>query len=158
MLDFYEVWGREILKKRIAISVAFFFGFLLIGGFIYNLFTEVPPKTLADYAYQYVVDRFNYTPENVRSAYFSRYQYRFPGYDIVVEREMEQIRKLKLVSFFRPDKIRRDIQNRNILEVTGTRVTGRLEGGKIVDVNIARTVIILRAVGTNFTVEEVRAQ
>jgi len=102
-----------------------------------------------------VVERFNYLPENVKEAYFSRYQYKFAGYDIVVESEIEQIRKLKLVSFFKPEKIKRDIKNKKLLKVIGTRITGRLESGKIVDMEIRKTVIILRAVGTRFTVEEI---
>ena len=155
MLDFYEVWGKEVLKKRIATFFAFLFGFLFFFNLIWGFLTEAPPKTVEDYAYRYAVDRFNYLPSTVEKAYFSRYQYKFTGYDILVEKEIEEIRKFNLVSFFKPVQVRRDPRKKNTIYVKGIRVTGKLRGDRIEDVEMKVVTVVLRIAGKGFTVEKI---
>ena len=155
MLDFYEVWGKEILKKRIAVAVAIV-SFLVSVGVIFSAFVFTgEEKTVEDYAFVYVVERFNYTPFDVEKAYFSRYQYKPIGYRYAVENEIEEIKKLRIVSFFKPAKIKVD-QQRRIVKVTGLRITGKLKQNRIEDVEIRKTIITLRYSPQGFSVEEIQ--
>lgn len=154
MLDFYEVWGKEILKKRIATFFAVLFGFLLLLDFVWSILTEVPSKTVEDFAYQYAVERFTYLPWNVEDAYFSRFQHTYPGYRVVAEQEIKEIKNLKLASFFLPRKVTRD--KGNLVKVVGTRITGTVENNAIQNIKTRTVIILLRAYALNrFEVEKV---
>ena len=155
MLDFYEVWGKEILKKRIAIAVAVISTFITLGVIFSAFIFSGEEKTVEDYAFVYVVERFNYTPFDVEKAYFSRYQYKPLGYRYTVEGEIEEVKRLKMVSFFKPTSIKVDEETRTV-KVTGIRMIGKLKRNKIEDVDIRETTITLKYSPQGFSVEEIK--
>lgn len=154
MLDFYEVWEKEIIKKRIAIGFAVVM-FLVAVAVVFSAFVFTgEEKTIKDYAFVYVVERFNYTPYDVDKAYFSRYQYKPVGYRFIVEDEINKIKELSIVSFFKPLRIRVDRENRKV-EVWGSRTTGRLKGSVMEGVTIRKVKIILTYNAKGFMVEKI---
>lgn len=154
MLDFYEVWGKEILKKRIAIGVAVFFFLLSVFVFFSSIFLGGEKKTLEDYAFVYAVERFNYTPQSVERAYFSKYQYQPIGYQYLVEREIEEVKNLSLASFFKPTRIKVDENERKVV-VEGVRITGKLRQNTLEDLEVKEVKITLRYNQHGFSVEKI---
>ena len=152
--DFYEVWEKEIWKKRIAIAFAVFFAFLFFTGTVLDFLLGGEEKTVEDYAFEYTVQALNYTPGTAREAFFSPLQYTYIGYEEVIAPALENIRRLRLVSFFKPTNIRIDREKKRIL-VDGWRVTGKLKGERIEDVKVKRVTVVLSVVKGKFVIEKI---
>ncbi|HIQ48030.1 MAG TPA: hypothetical protein EYH58_00125 [Aquifex aeolicus] len=137
MIDFLDILEKEVWKKR-------FFAFLSFMLFIALLLSVIyrgERKSWKDKVKEYVVCRFNFTPNDVERAYFScPYRANFFGYEILAKKEIEALKRAKVFSWFYPEKISKE--KREIV-VVGKRITGEWKGSEIKNVQVYRVKIKL---------------
>jgi len=156
MIDFLEVWKKEVWKKRIfaVLFLISLLAFLICLG--YNL--QVEKKTKSDKVYMYVVCRLNYLPtkKDLERAYFKcPYQAKFIGYEALMREEIETVRKMKLVSFFLPKKREIMFFSNGSIVVPGRRTTGVLEKDRIKNVKTERVFVCLKIYRKGLILEKV---
>ena len=116
-----RIFASELSKCR---KIKFLYGVLLSVASLV-IFIVFPliwvasapvEKTDEDFVYEYVMKRFNYTPDTVKNALFNNLQYVFPLYSEVIKEELEYVRNLHIYQQFIPERLK---ERENIFLVEG---------------------------------------
>lgn len=118
MLDFVEVYAKQVMLRRIFLLVAVL---LFVGMCFFAILWLISPspKETEDFIKEYVYYRYNYDYNTVEKAYFNKLQYMPLAYREIVEPEINTVKKERIVSYFRINKI--SPLKKGIYEVQGHR-------------------------------------